>query len=188
MHAHTHWEQHRACPCPFPLPFSHLPPFSPLNPSLSLRLSLSPLELSPLFLPALPLSTSTPLSSCENSVCVCVCVCVWTPCACVLRRVLWVCIGLCVFLSGAGVQPFISGADCRLGNTQISLRRFLTHAPAAFWTFFFLRLTGLIRFKVGLCHCSLLPSRHYSHPRNYSRSFSQLSENNFSRDFYLPRI
>lgn len=34
----------------------------------------------------------------------------------VLRRVLCVCTGLCVFVSRAEVQPFISGADCRQGE------------------------------------------------------------------------
>ncbi|MEQ2255515.1 hypothetical protein ILYODFUR_014703 [Ilyodon furcidens] len=35
---------------------------------------------------------------------------------------------VCVFfLRGAEVQPFISGADCSQGNTQISQRRFSTY-------------------------------------------------------------
>lgn len=34
----------------------------------------------------------------------------------VLRRVLCVCTGLCVFVSRAEVQLFISGADCRQGE------------------------------------------------------------------------
>lgn len=42
---------------------------------------------------------------------------------------------LCAFLNGARVQPFITRADCRQGNAQISLCSFLTRAPAAHWTF-----------------------------------------------------
>lgn len=139
--------QCRSLPDSFPLPPSYLPPFPPPSTPPSLFLSLTPLELSPLFLPALPLSTLSPFSSCENSVCV------RAPRVCVLRRVLCVCTELCVFLSGTGVQPFISGTDCRQGNTQISLCSFLTHTPAAYWT---LRRAGLFFCtKVGLCHCSL---------------------------------
>lgn len=89
---HTHPHTHTLITQHVPAPF-HSPPFTasvqPLPPSLAL----SPLELSPLFLPSLPLSTSTPLSSCENSLNVCV----WTPRVCVLRRVLCVCIGVVCF-------------------------------------------------------------------------------------------
>lgn len=50
-------------------------------------------------------------------------------------------IALCVFLNGARVQQFITRADCRQGNAQISLCSFLTRAPAAHWTFSKARLT-----------------------------------------------
>lgn len=107
--AHTHWKQHSAGPCPFPLPSSHLPPFPPLfNPSLSLFFSL------PSWIKSI-IPACSPSEHFSAQLLWKLCVCVWTPCVCMLRRVLCVCIGLCVFLSGAGVQPFISWADCRQG-------------------------------------------------------------------------
>lgn len=125
----AHWKQHDAGPCPFPLPSSHLPPFPPLfNPSLSLSFSL------PSWIKSI-IPVCSPSEHFSAQLLWKVCVCVWTPRVCALR-VLCVCIGLCgFFLSGAGVQPFISWADCRQGNTQISLCSFTTHAPATFWTF-----------------------------------------------------
>lgn len=73
IHAYTHIENNTVhVPAPFHSPplTSHLSLLSPTLPSFSLSLSLSPLELSPLFVPALPQRTSTLLSSCENCVCV----------------------------------------------------------------------------------------------------------------------
>lgn len=64
------------------------------------------------------------------------CVCEVLACACVLSRVVCVC-----FLNGARVQPFITRADCRQGNAQISPCSLLTRDPAARWTF--LRLSRL---------------------------------------------
>lgn len=50
-------------------------------------------------------------------------------------------IALCAFLNGARVQPFITRADCRQGNAQISRCSFLIRAPAAHWTFLKAALT-----------------------------------------------
>lgn len=81
--------------------------------------------------------------------------CVRTPRVCVLRGVLCVRTGLCVFLSGAGVQPFISGVDCRLGeHSDLTAPLFNSHTGCFFVDFFFF-LQDSLRTRVGLCRCSL---------------------------------
>lgn len=139
---HTHVRAQQPMPL-LTLTPSHLPP-SPLlsDPSLPLSLSVlrpsSPLELRPLFLPALPPSTSTRLGSCENSLCVSV---NSSSRVCVERS--FVCVrGLCVFLSGAGVQPFISGVDCRRGEYS-DLAALPFQLGTFYFPLFFLSLDGL---------------------------------------------
>lgn len=96
-----------------------------------------------------------------------------------LRRVLCVCIGLCVFLSGAGVQPFISGADCRQGEYSDLTVQLLNSRTGCFFGLFF-RTHWTFSHQSGTALC--LPSRQHSHHWNYSRFISQLSENHFLQE------
>lgn len=111
-----------------------------------------------------------------------------TPRVCVLRGVLCVRTRLCVFLSGAGVQPFISGVDCRLGeHSDLTAPLFNSHTSCFFVDFFFkthwtfAHQSGTVSL-LSFCPQGTIPIIGI----NQDCSFTQLSENIFCRSFNLP--
>lgn len=151
-----------------------LPPTFPssLQP-LPLSLPLSPLELSPLFLPAHPLSTSTLLSSCENSACVCVCVnssrvCVKRSFMCVHRVV---CFSKWRWSVAVHQWSWLQTGE----YSDLTALPFNLHTGCLL-DFFFKVSLDFFAPKWDSAAALFLPSRHHSHHWNYWRFFSVLEE------------